>query len=140
MPEGDDKPAKYPVMFRAADLVLLSKADLLPVLDDFDPVRAEDYLRHLASSVPFEQVAIKGGGDRLAPWLNWLRTEVTAQGRRRAAGKPPVLACSPTGHDCINTGTLWMPAALALALALALATRGLTSIYISRPQHHKEFR
>ena len=38
--EGDDKPAKYPVMFRAADLVLLTKSDLLPVLDDFDPVRA----------------------------------------------------------------------------------------------------
>ncbi|GAG39956.1 unnamed protein product, partial [marine sediment metagenome] len=34
--EGDDKPAKYPVMFRAADLVLLSKSDLLDVLDDFD--------------------------------------------------------------------------------------------------------
>jgi len=36
VPEGDDKPAKYPVMFRAADLVLLTKADLLPVLDDFE--------------------------------------------------------------------------------------------------------
>ena len=34
--EGDDKPAKYPVMFRAADLVLLTKTDLLPVRpDDF---------------------------------------------------------------------------------------------------------
>ena len=37
VPEGDDKPAKYPVMFRAADLVLLTKCDLLPVLDDFKP-------------------------------------------------------------------------------------------------------
>jgi hydrogenase nickel incorporation protein HypB len=52
VPEGDDKPAKYPVMFRAADLVLLTKADLLPVLDDFDPTRAEGYLRGLASPVP----------------------------------------------------------------------------------------
>ena len=39
--EGDDKPAKYPVMFRAADLVLLSKSDLLDVLDDFSPAKAE---------------------------------------------------------------------------------------------------
>ncbi len=39
--EGDDKPAKYPVMFRAADLVLLSKSDLLDVLDDFAPEKAE---------------------------------------------------------------------------------------------------
>jgi hydrogenase nickel incorporation protein HypB len=38
--EGDDKPAKYPVIFRASDLVVLSKADLLDVLDDFDPARA----------------------------------------------------------------------------------------------------
>lgn len=38
--EGDDKPAKYPVIFRVADLVLLTKTDLLPVLDDFDPTRA----------------------------------------------------------------------------------------------------
>ena len=45
--EGDDKPAKYPVMFRAADLVVLSKTDLLRVLDDFDPERAAANLRAL---------------------------------------------------------------------------------------------
>jgi len=44
VPEGDDKPAKYPVMFRTADLVMISKCDLLPVLDDFDPEKAEAYL------------------------------------------------------------------------------------------------
>lgn len=102
VPEGDDKPAKYPVMFRAADLVLLSKADLLPVLDDFDPARAEDYLRHLASNAPFEQVAIRGGKDRLAPWLDWLRAEVTAQDQRRAAGttaRPSVQPDGPRLHQ-----------------------------------------
>jgi hydrogenase nickel incorporation protein HypB len=52
-PEGHDKPAKYPVMFRAADLVLVTKADLLPVLDDFDPAYAEDCLRNLANTAPF---------------------------------------------------------------------------------------
>jgi hydrogenase nickel incorporation protein HypB len=51
-PEGHDKPAKYPVMFRAADLVLVTKADLLPVLDDFDPAYAEDCLRNLARPTP----------------------------------------------------------------------------------------
>ncbi|WP_462322156.1 hydrogenase nickel incorporation protein HypB [Halochromatium sp.] len=102
VPEGDDKPAKYPVMFRAADLVLLSKADLLPVLDDFDPARAEDYLRHLASNAPFEQVAIRGGKGRLAPWLDWLRAEVTAQDQRRAAGttaRPSVQPDGPRLHQ-----------------------------------------
>jgi hydrogenase nickel incorporation protein HypB len=71
-PEGDDKPAKYPVMFRAADLVVLSKADLLPVLDDFDPAYAEKCLRELASEVPMLQVSAKKG-DGLQAWLDWVR-------------------------------------------------------------------
>ena len=50
--EGDDKPAKYPVMFRAADLVLLSKSDLLDVLDDFAPEKAEGHVRALANAAP----------------------------------------------------------------------------------------
>ena len=50
--EGDDKPAKYPVMFRAADLVLLTKMDLAPVLDDFDLQRAESAVRDLANAAP----------------------------------------------------------------------------------------
>src|SRR6202167_5503970 len=45
--EGDDKPSKYPVIFRASDLVVLSKADLLDVLEDFDPARAAEALRAL---------------------------------------------------------------------------------------------
>jgi hydrogenase nickel incorporation protein HypB len=79
--EGDDKPAKYPVMFRAADLVLLSKSDLLPVLDDFDPARAEHHLRHLASEAP---VLLLGARKQLgmAAWLQWLRDELAAQRER----------------------------------------------------------
>ncbi len=50
--EGDDKPAKYPVIFRAADKVLITKADLLPYLDDFNPERAETAIRSLAVSEP----------------------------------------------------------------------------------------
>ena len=38
--EGDDKPAKYPVMFRAADAMLITKTDLLAVIDDVEPDRA----------------------------------------------------------------------------------------------------
>ena len=76
--EGDDKPAKYPVIFRAADLVLLTKTDLLEVLDDFDPVRAEKYLRQLASEVPMMQLASRRNID-IDSWLDWLRDEVKAQ-------------------------------------------------------------
>jgi len=79
--EGDDKPAKYPVIFRAADLVLLTKTDLLEVLDDFDPVRAEKYLRQLASEVPMMQLASRRNID-IDSWLDWLRDEVKAQRNR----------------------------------------------------------
>ena len=79
VPEGDDKPAKYPVMFRTADMVMLSKADLLPVLDDFSPQRAETYLRNLANPAPLIHTSAKSG-DGLDNWLQWLR-ETLAQVR-----------------------------------------------------------
>jgi hydrogenase nickel incorporation protein HypB len=86
VPEGDDKPAKYPVMFRAADLVLLTKADLLPVLDDFDAARAEGFLRDLASPAPFLPLSARRDAASLVPWLDWLRAECSAQRARVAAG------------------------------------------------------
>jgi hydrogenase nickel incorporation protein HypB len=79
--EGDDKPAKYPVMFRAADLVLLTKTDLLEVLDDFVPEKAEKYLRQLATEAPMLQLASRRNID-IDNWLNWLRDEVAAQRSR----------------------------------------------------------
>ena len=75
-PEGHDKPAKYPVMFRAADLVIISKADLLPVLGDFDPSYAEGCLRQLASTAPLINVSARSG-EGMAAWLEWLRAELT---------------------------------------------------------------
>ncbi len=85
-PEGHDKPAKYPVMFRAADLVLLTKADLLPVLDDFDPAYAESCLRELASEAPVVELSARKGTG-LDAWLDWLRAELTAlRGQRAAVG------------------------------------------------------
>jgi hydrogenase nickel incorporation protein HypB len=74
-PEGDDKPAKYPVMFRAADLVLITKADLLPVLGDFDPAHAERCLRQLASTAPLINVSARRG-DGLSAWFGWLRGQL----------------------------------------------------------------
>ena len=75
VPEGDDKPAKYPVMFRAADLVLLSKCDLLPVLDDFKPENARRYLQELASRAPIIELSAKNS-DGMDSWLHWLFTEL----------------------------------------------------------------
>ena len=81
MPEGDDKPAKYPVMFRAADLMLLSKADLLPVLDDFRPENARRYLQELANPAPVIELSAKTGTG-LDQWLQWLRDSMV---KRRSA-------------------------------------------------------
>lgn len=74
-PEGHDKPAKYPVMFRAADLVLITKSDLLQVLDDFDPAYAEECLRQLASSAPLMNLSARKG-EGMTAWLDWLRAEL----------------------------------------------------------------
>lgn len=88
VPEGDDKPAKYPVIFRTADLVLLTKADLLPHLPEFSPQRAAHHLRNLATAAPVAVVSTRIGGD-IQPWLDWLRAEVRAQQERRERGETP---------------------------------------------------
>ena len=71
-------------MFRAADLMLLTKSDLLPLLDDFDPEQAEQYLRQLANAAPVQQLSARRGIG-LDAWFDWLRNEVAA--RRDAARK-----------------------------------------------------
>jgi len=94
--EGDDKPAKYPVMFRAADLVLLTKTDLLPVLDDFDPMRAERCVRDLANPAPVLRLSAKKR-DGLAAWFDWLRAEHAAQRERACRGQILRPAVQPDG-------------------------------------------
>jgi len=86
-PEGDDKPAKYPVMFRAADLVLLSKSDLLPVLDDFKPDNAIRYLRELASNAPALELSSKNGAG-MDQWVHWLLEQVATLEHQSGACNP----------------------------------------------------
>lgn len=69
--EGHDKPQKYPVMFRAADLMLVTKADLLEVLDDFDPAEAEKHVRNLANPAPVMTVSARSGRG-IEEWVDWL--------------------------------------------------------------------
>jgi len=75
--EGDDKPAKYPVMFRTSDLVVLSKTDLLGVLDDFSIEEAERHIRALANPAPVLRVSARRA-DTLTPWIAWLETQLAA--------------------------------------------------------------
>ncbi len=80
VPEGDDKPQKYPVMFRAADVVLLTKSDLMEVLPEFDPQRVETHLRGLASAAPVLRVSNRAPGG-IDAWCAWLEA---AQAAHRA--------------------------------------------------------
>jgi hydrogenase nickel incorporation protein HypB len=68
--EGEDKPLKYPHMFRAADIMLLNKTDLLPHLD-FDVHRCREYARRINPEITvFELSARTGAG--MAAWYDWL--------------------------------------------------------------------
>jgi hydrogenase nickel incorporation protein HypB len=96
--EGDDKPAKYPVMFRGADLMLLTKADLLPLLDDFDPARAETCLRNLANTAPVINLSAKTG-EGLTQWTDWLAKELAAHRVRVQGGETRHPAVQPDGIE-----------------------------------------
>ena len=91
--EGDDKPAKYPVMFRQADLVLVTKGDLLGVVDDFDVSKIERQVRELGNPAPVLTLSARTGAG-LPGWLDWLREEAAL---RRSATEPAVAASGTAG-------------------------------------------
>ncbi|MGA7466698.1 hydrogenase nickel incorporation protein HypB [Mycobacterium sp.] len=69
--EGDDKPLKYPVMFRAVDVVLLNKIDLVPYLD----VDVESYIARVREVNPTATILPVSArtGVGMADWFGWLR-------------------------------------------------------------------
>lgn len=73
--EGDDKPAKYPVMFRGSNLSLITKSDLLPVLDDFDVNMAEQNIRNLANPAPVLQLSARKNLG-MKEWIEWLQHQI----------------------------------------------------------------
>jgi hydrogenase nickel incorporation protein HypB len=69
--EGDDKPLKYPVMFRTVDLVLLNKIDLVPYLDgDVDTYIA--HIHEVNPTAPVLPVSARTG-EGMPAWFSWLR-------------------------------------------------------------------
>jgi hydrogenase nickel incorporation protein HypB len=72
--EGDDKPIKYPHMFRAASLVLLNKIDLLPHVA-FDVARFGEHVRAVNPAARVLEVSATRG-DGLDVWFGWLREHV----------------------------------------------------------------
>ena len=74
--EGDDKPLKYPHMFRAAELVLLNKTDLLPYVD-FDMAKATANALAVNPRVTVLPLSARTG-EGLAAWYAWLRAALAA--------------------------------------------------------------
>ena len=94
--EGDDKPAKYPVMFRAADLMLITKTDLLPVLDDFDCDRAQHHLRELANPAPVLELSARKA-IHINQWIGWLKIQLREYRLACEAGKTVKPRLQPDG-------------------------------------------
>ncbi len=80
--EGEDKPLKYPDMFRAAHLLLLNKCDLLPHLD-FDVQRVIENARRVNPAIEIMQISAATGSG-MEPWLEWLAREQAAVHTRPA--------------------------------------------------------
>jgi hydrogenase nickel incorporation protein HypB len=68
--EGEDKPLKYPVMFKAADLVLVSKCDLAPHLD-FDMRKLDDALARVMPGPRVIKLSARTG-EGMDQWVAWL--------------------------------------------------------------------
>lgn len=75
--EGEDKPAKYPLMFRACDALLLNKIDLLPYLD-YDTDLALRSIDQIHPGMPVFQLSAKSG-EGLDQWLVWLKQQVAGK-------------------------------------------------------------
>ena len=71
--EGEDKPIKYPHMFRASQVMILTKIDLLPYVP-FDVQRCLDYARQVNPKMQIFQVSASTG-EGLEAWYNWLESQ-----------------------------------------------------------------
>lgn len=78
--EGEDKPAKYPLMFRECDAALLNKIDLLPYLD-YDRQTAVDFIHQVHPGMPVFEISAKTE-EGFDAWIEWL----TAAIRRKRGG------------------------------------------------------
>jgi hydrogenase nickel incorporation protein HypB len=74
--EGEDKPLKYPHMFRAAEIMILNKIDLLPHVD-FDVDLAIANARQVNGKILVIQLSARSG-QGLTAWYDWLRGELAA--------------------------------------------------------------
>lgn len=72
--EGEDKPIKYPHIFRASNVMILTKIDLLPYVQ-FDVERCIEYARQVNPHIQIFQVSAQSGGG-LSEWYEWLKSTI----------------------------------------------------------------
>ncbi len=75
LPEGDDKPHKYPLVFTESDVIVVNKIDLLPFLD-FDLTAFHRAVTGLNPRAGIFQVSCKTG-EGMEQWISWLESELT---------------------------------------------------------------
>lgn len=76
VPEGDDKPLKYPLMFEVCDVVLVNKTDVLPYFD-FDMDKCRKYVKMRNPNALVLPICAKTG-EGIGAWADWLRAQVKA--------------------------------------------------------------
>ena len=76
VPEGHDKPLKYPLMFSICDVLLINKIDVLPYFD-FDIEECKKYVKKLNPNMKVIPISARNG-DGIDEWADWLRTEIKA--------------------------------------------------------------
>ena len=74
VPEGHDKPLKYPLMFQVSDVVLVNKIDTLPVFD-FDKEAFERNVRTRNEKAPVIYLSA-GKGENITEWTSWLQEKI----------------------------------------------------------------
>ena len=74
VPEGDDKPLKYPLMFSICDVVIINKIDVLPYFD-FDVEKCKEYIKRRNPNAKVFMICAKTG-EGVNEWANWLLSEV----------------------------------------------------------------
>lgn len=74
VPEGDDKPLKYPLMFSIVDVLLINKMDTMSVFD-FDLEAVKERVKKLNPNVKVIPISAKKG-EGLEEWVNWIKSEV----------------------------------------------------------------
>lgn len=74
VPEGDDKPLKYPLMFSICDVLLINKTDVLPYFD-FDIDACSERVRKLNPDIRIIPISSRTG-EGMEDWFEWLRAEV----------------------------------------------------------------